>query len=166
MKKLFEEDNKNQEINIYSYLYKKNFSPNVDKYRDDLRETEFFTKSMNKKKKNIKNDSQNINKNNLENNKQSYNILSLNEKMISFPKEKIDKETKKFREIICEFAIPIFHYYRSNKKSTYLFRDFYHTKINEFPIQYVILNNIFDMTAKQLYEYMEFKYIIYESSKY
>jgi hypothetical protein len=74
--------------------------------------------------------------------------------MIIFPKEKIDKETYKSRQIICEFAIPIFHYYRSNKKSTYLFRDFYHTKINEFPVQYVILNNIFDMTGKQLYEYI------------
>ena len=139
MKKIFGEDNKNQEINLYSYLYKKNFCPNVDNYLQDLRETEWATKNKYNKEKNIKN---------------SYNILSLNEKMIIFPKDEINIETQKSRQIICEFAIPIFHYYRSNKKSTYLFRDFYHIKINEFPVQYVILNNIYDMTAKQLYEYI------------
>ena len=59
--------------------------------------------------------------------------------MTIFPKEEINSETKKSRKIICEFAIPIVHYWRSNKNSSYLFRNFYHVKIEEFPIQYVIL---------------------------
>ena len=41
--------------------------------------------------------------------------------------KKLEKEES--NKIISEFQIPIFHYWRSNKKSQFLFRDFYHIKI-------------------------------------
>ena len=153
-------DNKDQEIILYSYLYKKNFSGNVDDYLNSLVGTNYVEKKDNKDNNidNIINDVNNIINNNIineeENKSKKIKILSLNEKMIIFPKEEINSETKESRKIICEFAIPIVHYWRSIKKSSYLFRNFYHVKIEEFPIQYVILNNNYDLTARQLYEYV------------
>ena len=85
---------------------------------------------------------------------ENINLISLKEKMAVFPKETINNETRKSRRIISEFCIPIFNYWRANKNSTYLFRDFYHIKIKEFPEQFIILNNSYNLTAKQLYNYV------------
>ena len=160
MKKLFEEENNKLEINTYSYLYKKTLSSNIDDYMQVLKDTNFISKD--KESENIKKDLKDTNnENNLENQNKSINILSLNEKLSIFPKDEINKETKKTRKVICEFAIPIFHYWRANRKSTFLFREYYHIKISEFPIQYVILNNNYDMTARQLYEYIWNLNIVY-----
>ena len=117
----------------------------------------------NKEKENEENNKPNniINDSDKNNNKKEIKILSLNEKLIIFPKEQINADTKKSRKIICEFAIPLFHYYRSSNNSTYLFRDFVHTKIKEFPVQYVILNNDFSLSARQLYEYVWNLNIVY-----
>ena len=82
------------------------------------------------------------------------NIISLKENMTIFPKEIITHETKKTRRVTSEFCIPIFNYWRSNKNSTYLFRNFFHVRIKEFPEQYIILNNSYNLTAKQLYNYI------------
>jgi hypothetical protein len=71
--------------------------------------------------------------------------------MIYYQKEIINSEIKSIRS---EFAIPIFHYYRNSKQSQYLFRDFVHEKISQFPVQYIILNNSYDISPKQLYDYV------------
>ena len=64
---------------------------------------------------------------------------------LHFDETILSKKNRSFfsRKIKTEFAIPIYHYYRSSKDSVYLFRDAFHTKFIQFPIQYVILNNNF-----------------------
>ena len=82
------------------------------------------------------------------------NVISLKDRLIMFPKDNINFEVVKSRKIISEFVLPIFHYNRSYKNSTYLFRDFYHEKLNSFPCQFIILNNLYTISSKQLYEYI------------
>ena len=123
-------------INLYSYFYKNTLTGNLD----DLRKLLHNSKYMEEKE--------------VKNEKETYSVLSLKEKMIAFQKEKITNNSKKNRKIVCEFAIPIFHYCRCSKKSQFLFRKSYHIKINEFPMQYVILNNMENISAKILYEYV------------
>ena len=160
MRLLFEEENNNIKTNLmlYSYIIKKGNILNLDDLKDQLINTNYYIVS-NKDKENIINEVKEENNINIENNqnkkivKKECNILSLREKMIYFPKEVIKKITIK-RKIKTEFAIPIYHYYRSSKDSVYLFRDAFHTKFIQFPIQYVILNNSYNIKAKQLYEYI------------
>ena len=137
MKIIFKEDNVNNEINtdisLYSYFIKKNQITNLDEFRYYLNYSKEYKLNKNSNKE---------------------HILSLNEYMVYFPKEIINKDTKKTRKIITEYIIPIFHYYKSNKDSVYLFRDFYHEKIRQFPNQYIILNNSVNISGKQLYEYI------------
>ena len=171
MRLLFEEENKNNNIVnnnliLYSYFIKKGTNINLDELKDQISDTNYY-KVQNKENKNEENNENIIDtsskKNILEdkiNVKKECNILSLREKLIYFPKDIIKKITKK-RKIKSEFAIPIYHYFRSKKDSIYLFRDAFHTKINQFPIQYVILNNSYNITAKQLYEYIWYLNAIY-----
>jgi len=181
MQKLFEEKNKNIEkpINLYSYSLNSNKHLNLDEFRNIFYKTNFSqTKNIIKnetEKESIstEKDTSSENKINENGNKiiedkeehvinekkksektDTINIISLKDRAILFPKEKIDYETGKSRRIFTEFALPIFHYYRSNKNSTYLFRDFYHEKLNSFPVQYVLLNNNYNISSKQLYEYV------------
>ena len=142
MSLLYEEENKNNgnlnDLILYSYLIKKSQILNLDDVRNKIKQTNY-----------------NINNNN------SKGILALKDFMIYFPTETINKDTLKTRKIRSEFAIPIFHYYRSNKESTYLFRDFYHSKIKQFPVQYIVLNNLYNTTGKQLYEYIWYLNTLY-----
>ena len=166
MKKLFEEENKNININLYTYLYKNTSLPNINTYIDTLKDSCFIKGN---KDNNIyiedistsNNSGNTINENNMKIKKETFNILAFKEQMVIFPKEEITKDTRLSRKISTEFAIPIFHYWRSNKKSTFLFRDFYHITIKEFPVQYIILSNIYNINAKQLYEYIWNLNIIY-----
>ena len=168
MRLLFEEDNNNHiktNLMLYSYIIKKGNILNLDDLRDQLINTNYYIVS-NKEKENLINEVKEENNVNIENNqnkkivKKECNILSLREKMIYFPKEVIKKITTK-RKIKTEFAIPIYHYYRSSKDSAYLFRDAFHTKFIQFPIQYVILNNSYNIKAKQLYEYIWYLNTLY-----
>ena len=155
MKFYFEEKDNNKIFNLFSYAIKKNFNFALDKFRETLKNA---TYSLDCKEKTPitpvgetpLNSSVKLNSNN----KEVISIISIKEKMIIFPKEEVNNETKNSRRIITEFPVPIFHYWRSNKKSQYLFRDFYHIKINEFPVQYVILNNYFNISARKLYDYI------------
>ena len=169
MKKLFEEENKNNNNNnliLYSYLFKKGTTNlNLSDLMSGIKKTTNYYVKNNANINNINNEiiknNDNIeninietipNENNID--KNNPNILSLKEKMYYLPKEEIYNLTLKNRKFRIEFAIPLFHYYRSIKDSVYLFRDFYHTKITQFPIQYIILNNSYNISAKQLYEYV------------
>ena len=136
MQLLLEED-KLYNINLYSYFYKKPVTTNLDTFRDFLKNSECME---DKKETNC--------------GKETFKVLTLNEKMIVFPKEIIRKETKKSRQVLCEYAIPIFHYWITKNSSSFLFRDSYHINKNIFPVQYIILNNIDCMPAKKLYEYV------------
>ena len=174
MKILFEEENKNidniinNNLTLYSYLIKKGTNINLDEFKINIKHSNYYSDNKNS---NILNDNDisnnekilinvNNNNNNRINIKKEPNILSLKENMI-YCKEIINSNTLKVRKIRTEFAIPIYHYYRSNKDSVYLFRDFFHTKIKQFPMQYIILNNSYNITAKQLYEYVWYLNTIY-----
>ena len=165
MKKLFEEENKNKNINLYTYLYKNTSLPNINTYIDTLKDS-FFIKGnkdniINNQDINTPNNSGNTINENMEIKKETFNILAFKEQMVIFPKEEITIDTRLSRKISTEFAIPILHYWRANKKSTFLFRDFYHIAIKEFPVQYIILSNTYNINAKQLYEYIWNLNIIY-----
>ena len=166
---LFKEENKNNGINImniYSYLNKTKEHLNVDGLRDKIVKGHYEQKKddnnidINTNIKDTSSSSENVINEKITENKiiekriEDINVLSLKDQMIISSKEVINIETRKTRKIVAEFAIPIFHYYRSYKESSYLFRDFYHEKISEFPIQYIILNNSYNISAKQLYEYI------------
>ena len=79
-------------------------------------------------------------------------IISLNEKMIYLKKQIIDKIVFSHRYLKQEFVLPIYHYKIIHKK--YLFRNFNHIRINEFPIQFIIMNSGYNLSAKNLYEYI------------
>ena len=151
MKLLFEENNKNKIFNLYSYITKKNYNFALDKFREILKNTKY---SLDNKSNNLEGKTPLSSSDKSNSKKETVNIISLKEKMIIFPKEEVNNETNHARRIISEFPIPIFHYWRSNKKSTFLFRDFYHIKIREFPVQYVILNNSYNISARELYDYI------------
>ena len=72
----------------------------------------------------------------------------LKEKVISLTKEQLDDPFK------YEFVIPIYHYTIIKAKSPYLFRNFVHQKLTNFPKQHIILNNINNFSAKNLYDYI------------
>ena len=175
MKILFEEENKsNNEITndliLYSYLLKKEININFSEFRTQMKQTNYYIKNNDDKNNTINSSSEEEENNNIDKNRKksidnniinkNANILCLKEYMIYFSKNKIDKESAN-TGIRSEFVIPIFHYFRSNKNSVYLFRDFYHTKISQFPIQYIILNNSYNISAKQLYEYIWYLNTIY-----
>ena len=183
MQKLFEAQNKNKEteINLYTYSLNNNKHLNLDEFRNIFYKTNFSEKNKritfetetgsilpeidtSSEKKINENENDNkiieqknenaINEKKISEKSDKINVISLKDRAIMFPTEIINYETGKSRKVITEFALPIFHYYRSNKNSTYLFREFYHEKLNSFPVQYVLLNNTYNITPKQLYDYV------------
>ena len=154
MQLLYNKDNSNDEeiFNIYTYLLKTN--QNLNKFTELLKNTKFSSGNSNKNNFNIKDNQEKneiITENKINEHKKEANIISLKEQMIYYQKEIINYEKTCIKS---EFAIPIFHYYRSTKQSQYLFRDFVHEKISQFPVQYIILNNYYNITPKQLYDYI------------
>ena len=147
------ENSKDDEIfNLYTYLLKTNINQN--KFNDLLKTTNFFSGNSHKNSFNDKDNkgkNETITDNKIIEQKKETNIISIKEQMIYYQKEIINSDKN---NIIKEFAIPIFHYYRSTKQSHYLFRDFIHEKISQFPVQYIILNNSYNISAKQLYDYI------------
>ena len=143
MKLLFKEENnmENNIITLYSFLFKANtyFNKNILKESLQNSKSNYFSKT-NKNSDNIT----------PEKNNDEIKILSLREQMTFFNEDLINNTIKRKME----FSIPIFNYYRSNKQSKYLFRDIFHEKILDFPIQYIMLNNTYNITPKQLYEYV------------
>ena len=84
----------------------------------------------------------------------SIKLVSLKEKMSYLKDQEIKLDIEKNSKCKFEFVLPIYHYKVSSKNSKYFFRDFYHVKINDFPVQYIILNNNDGFTAKNLYDYI------------
>ena len=162
MKLLFKEEsnNDNNIIALYSFLFKANtvFNKNILKELLKNSNSHYFDKSNTKpdnSKTNDGNSETDKNKSNesnitLGNNNDEIKILSLKEQMTFFNEDLINNLIKRKME----FSIPIFNYYRSNKQAKYLFRDIFHEKILDFPIQYIMLNNTYNITPKQLYEYI------------
>ena len=149
MKKIFEEEKRDNIYNLYTFTFKKNIHiSNLESFHQIIKDTHFYS--------NITNYSERIssNENNIENKTIETSILSLKEEMILFPNENIYSQTCSSRKIIAEFALPIFHYLRSKEKSKFLFRDFYHERIEDFPVQYIILNNTYNLSIKHIYEYI------------
>ena len=94
----------------------------------------------------------NENKNFLE--KNDVIILSLKDKMVYIRDQEIKQMIGKNYNFYFEFVLPIHHYKVVCEKSRYLFRSFYHVKIKDFPMQYIILNSEYHLSAKNLYEYI------------
>ena len=161
MKLLFNEENNkdNKIIALYSFLFKANtvFNKNILKEALKNSNSHYFNKPSTKADNNKTNngnseiDENKTNESNitLENNDE-IKILSLKEQMTFFNEDLINNTIKRKME----FSIPIFNYYCSNKQSKYLFRDIFHEKILDFPVQYIMLNNTYNITPKQLYEYI------------
>ena len=90
------------------------------------------------------------------------NILSLNNKISYYEGDVIDNsktlETQKNKlKIITEYPIPIVHYHRDlNPGRSNIFMDFNFNYLNDFPQQFIILNNsnICQITPKYLYNYI------------
>ena len=142
-----EENNINE---LYSFVSLKDQPKSFDAIKNKL--NNIFEGNKNGSK-NINDQTRNIS--NIEQVKESDVILmSLKEKMIYLKTQEISEITGKNYDFKFEFTVPIFHYKISSKKSRYLFRNFYHVKINDFPVQYVILNNNYNLTAKNLYDYI------------
>ena len=152
MEKLLDEGKRYKNLNLFTYLYKKNLSAiSLDDFREILKDSECIpTKDISTNNNNIIS----TDKNSITDKKENINIFSFKEKMILYPKEEISETTRQSRKIVTEFVIPIYHYWRAIEKSTFLFRDFYHKEIKEFPVQYIILNNLYNLTTKQLYDYI------------
>ena len=72
--------------------------------------------------------------------------------MIYLKKQIIDSIVSKFSCYKIEFVVPIYHYKVTS--GHYLFRNYKLTRINEFPIQFIIINNKYNLSAKNLYEYI------------
>ena len=75
-------------------------------------------------------------------------MIYLKDQEINLTKEQINAEYK------YEFFLPIYHYKITSKQSEYLFRNFIHQKLNNFPLQLIILNNLNNFSAKDLYNYI------------
>ena len=139
-------------LNLYTYLLKTN--QNLNKFTEIIKNTKYFSGISSKSDFNIKDNQEKneiITENKIIEHKKETNIISLKEQMIYYNKNIINSEKNCIKS---EFAIPIFHYYRSTKQSQYLFRDFIHEKISQFPVQYIILNNYYNFSPKQLYDYV------------
>ena len=82
-------------------------------------------------------------------------LISLKEKMMYLKDQEINLTKEQLNdEYKYEFVLPIYHYKIMSKGSEYLFRKFSHKKINNFPTQHIILNNINNISAKDLYDYI------------
>ena len=152
MQKIF--PNPNHKIDLYTADFLKNKPKSKDDIRNNLSKSPIGQKgsSNNYLKENIQ---ENIEINSKKN-CQEYNILSLKEKMIYLRKEEVTSIIKDSNYKFClyEFALPIFHYKVSSKQSKYMFRTFFHSRINDFPVQYIALNNTYNISAINLYDYI------------
>ena len=81
-------------------------------------------------------------------------LLSLKVQMVYAINQVISHYISKSYNLDFEFVLPIYHYKVSSKKPRYLFRNFYHVKLNDFPNQYIILNSKYNLSAKNLYDYI------------
>ena len=155
MEKLLEEEKQLKNLSLYTYLYKKNLTGiSADEFRGIIKNGECLPKVDYCTNTSNKNNTTETSENPVSNKEEKISIFSFEEKMVINPKEEIKADTRLSRKLVTEFVIPLFHYWRSIQKSTFLFRDFYHIKLNEFPVQYVILNNLYNFSIRQLYEYV------------
>ena len=158
MEKLLEEEKRYKNLNMYTYLCKKKIT--VDNFREFLKNSEYMSEKKDSNEKNINNNIKETEKS-MEDKNQKTSIFSFKDKMMIFPEEEIQSETRRTKRLVTEFAVPIYHYWKSNKKSQFIFRDFYHEKYKGFPIQYIVLNNLYNFSVKQLYDYIWNLNIIY-----
>ena len=97
-------------------------------------------------------------KSNSENNKNIINIISIDNKINYLENNEKDvKNNKSSSNIISEFIIPIVHYHRNlSEGAASIFLDFYHSKMKNFPNQFLVLNNSTSskITSKYLYNYI------------
>jgi hypothetical protein len=88
-------------------------------------------------------------------NKEEIKIASLEVKMTYLQEQEIDSSTSKINgSFRYEYALPIYHFKTSQKKPNYLFRKFSQSKIRDFPVQYIILNDSYNLSARNLYNYI------------
>ena len=154
IQKLYEHyiDNIDRQFNLYSFTCLKEKAKNFGDLKNYLIKTP-IGETINKEKnqKNKDNTEEKDNKNKIE----KIKLISFNEKMIYLKDQEINKgKGQADKEFKCEFPLPVFHYKVTSKNSEYLFRDFIHEKIKDFPVQYIILNDINNISAKNLYEYI------------
>ena len=93
-----------------------------------------------------------------EQNKGPLSLLSIHDKLCYLDNQNKDKKNNEIQtKFIYEFAIPIVHYRRESGDTQFtIFYDFYHIKMNDFPMQILILNNDSSskITSKDLYNYI------------
>ena len=139
----------NSEKNLYTFISLKDKPKNIDEIKNKL-----TLKPEENEKEN------NQNKTNLneivapKKEIEEIKLISAKDKMVYIKGQIIDQKIGKTYNFNLEFTLPIYHYKISSKKYRYLFRNFYHDKIMDFPVQYVTLNSEYNLSAKKLYDYI------------
>ena len=170
--KIFEENDNTNKINcsknLYSFISLKDKPKNIDEIKDRFLSLKDKTKNideikddklnMKSKEGNNENNQDKTNSNKQDDNKveiEEIKLISLKDKMVYAKSQIISKIIKStYNNFNLEFILPIYHYKVSSKKTRYLFRNFHHVKINDFPVQYVTLNSEYNLSAKNLYDYI------------
>ena len=174
----------NEEIELNKALIIKKDLKNEEKEDNDIKEFEDFVVIPNKikeskekkelnqvgeniiiKENNIQNEKK-INKisnnsiqaHNDEYNEEKINILSINDKISYIDNYEDDIQNKSQKNfIICEYQIPIVHYRRDLAEIwQFIFQEFTHLRMQEFPMQLLILNNnpSNKLSSRDLYNYI------------
>ena len=141
LNKIFQDKNKPNKNMILCSLIPFKEKP---KSLDDIR-NKFLAQKKGKEKKN---------NTPLGNSEEEIKIVSLDIKMTYLKEQDINLEVNNSTFCKFEFAIPIYHYKTSQKKSKYLFRKINQLKLREFPVQYIILNDSYDLSSRNLYNYI------------
>ena len=152
--------------NIYSYKFNKKGTTFND-FKAKIQNTNYFiSKTKESDIQSNNNDtpkpqiSQNDNKieSNSEDKKNIINIISIDNKINYLENNEKDvKNNTSSSNIISEFIIPIVHYHRNlSEGAASIFLDFYHSKMKNFPTQFLVLNNSTSskITSNYLYNYI------------
>ena len=142
--KIYQEKNKkNKNVLLISFLPLKEKPKSLDEVKNRLI------------KKKEKDNNNSIPIGHTSENKEEIKIASLEVKMTYLKDQEIDSTISKMNDSYkFEYALPIYHYKTSQKKPNYLFRKVSQVKLRDFPVQYIILNDSYNLSARNLYNYI------------
>ena len=139
--------------NIYSYKFNKKGTTFND-FKAKIQDTNYFISKT--KESDIQSNNNDIPKPQIS--KNIIKIISIDNKINYLDNNEKDvKNNKSSSNIISEFIIPIVHYHRNlSEGAASIFLDFYHSKMKNFPTQFLVLNNSTSskITSNYLYNYI------------
>ena len=164
-----DKENKNIELNLFSYKIKKKRILKLTDYEKCIENSNYYNKDNNKVTTNegdtkSSTSSPSEDDNVIEGNKKNIiNIISFNDYLSYFQEEIFNNNIKELnskktkQKIISEYLIPIVHYKREiHQGRSTIFVDFYNSRLKEFPQQFLVFNNsnYYQITPKYLYNYI------------